>query len=88
MINTYKEYLTLVNDIDRERKEEEYYRTHGECFPPERFSLLTATICFAGEKAYNELIEDIVFYETIPQVDLPPKDYFNHIEEEEEELQY
>lgn len=80
MINTYNDYLSLVKDIEREHQEEGYCQLHGISLPPERFSLLTATACFAGEKAYNELMEDILFYENIGSIEVPEEDYFNMIE--------
>lgn len=83
MINTYREYLSLVKDIERERKEESYCRSHGFSLPPERFSLLTAILCFAGEEAYSVLLEDI-FYENISSISFPPEDFFVEVEEEDE----
>lgn len=98
MINTYNDYLSLVKDIDREHQEEGYCQLHGISLPPERFSLLTATACFAGEKAYDVLIEDIIFYENVENTSFPPKDFFEVLEDErmeeehnaimQEELQY
>ena len=83
MINTYEQYQALVKDIEREKREEEYCKQHGMSLPLERISLLTAAACFESED-YENLVEDIVFYENIDTLVLSDEEYFNTLEEEDD----